>query len=516
MTEHADNRYGPVYLIGSGPGDPGLMTIKGLKRLHESEAVVYDNLVPNELIIELPASIEKYYVGKKAGLHALPQEEINKLLVKLALEGKKVARLKGSDPLIFGRGGEEACFLRENNIPFEIIPGITAGYSVPAYAGIPCTDRERASMVLFVTGHKAQDKDVSSVPWDWVAKIKNGTLIVYMGVGEVEKIVNRLIDNGMPSERPAAVIERGTFATQRSFKGKLNELPDIVQSQKIKPPSIFVIGDVVNLQDKLKWFEDRPLFGVRVMITRPADQALEMYNQLRELGAEILPYPTITTEEEYDYDGWVAFQKINNENKWILFTSENGVRYFHKQLTEKLGDIRFLSGFKVAAVGFGTARAMERVGLKADFVPSEFTVAKLAEELCENYVLKDADVVRVRGNLGDDRLEKAAENAGATVHPLHVYKTFQPEWPDGFRDKLRETPPDVITFTSGSTCDGLCAMLDSKDVESLIKGKVLASIGPSTSNVIRSKDLEPTIEAEEHSIPGLVQAMVDYFNKKRS
>nr|MBN2276404.1 uroporphyrinogen-III C-methyltransferase [candidate division Zixibacteria bacterium] len=504
---------GKVYLIGAGPGDPGLITVRGLELLHDCDVVVYDHLIPDELIITLPGKTEKIYVGKRASDHTLPQDEINSLLVKLARQGKTVARLKGSDPLIFGRGGEEARVLRENNISFEIVPGVTAGIATTAYSGIPCTDRDLASAVVFVTGHKAREKDSSSVAWDCIARARNITIIIYMGVAEIDNIVSNLIAGGMSARIPSAVIERGTFPTQRTYTAPLEEMPEVVRAKNIRPPAIFVVGEVVNLQKYLSWYEDRPLFGKRIMVTRPSDQAREMYKSLRDLGAEVLPYPTITTESSESEEGWQDFNKIVGYRKWIIFTSENGVRYFYRQMVSRLGDIRILGGFKIAAVGFGTARALGEISLKPDFIPSRATTESLAEEIIDKYDFQNIPVARVRGNLGDDRVERILTEAGAEVLPLQTYRTFYPGWPEGFKEKLIEYPPDIITFTSGSTVEGLCRLLDPDELDELLKGKVVVSIGPSTSDVIRSHGIEVTLEAVEHSVPGIIREILQYYNK---
>ena len=509
------NKYGTVYLIGAGPGDPGLITVKGMELLSSCEAVVYDNLIPDELVITLSEHIEKHYVGKKAAKHALPQDDINALLEKLAKEGKNVARLKGSDPLIFGRGSEEAKFLRGKGIRFEIIPGVTAGIAVPAYSGIPCTDRYCASSVTFVTGHKAKDKDVSSVAWERVAKTKNGTVVIYMGVGEVESIANNLMDLGMSPDTPAAVIEHGTVPSQRTYTCLLNDLPLTVRENNVRPPAIFVIGEVVKHHEELKWFESGPLFGKRIMVTRPADQAHEMYFTLRQLGAEVLPYPTIMTLENFDDEGWNKFAKIDSDNKWLILTSENGVRYFFDQLIDRTGDVRSLANFKIAAVGFGTARALEQVHLKADFIPTKATSNSLAKELSEYDDFKDASVIRVRGNLADDRIEKVLIKGGAEVIPITTYNTVRPVWPEGFKDKLFERPPHILVFTSGSTAQGLCELLTRDEVDRLIKDKLIVSIGPSTSKMIEDLGIQVSLEAREHSVPGIIQEIVNYYSQDK-
>ncbi len=506
----ASTETGTVYLIGAGPGDPDLITVRGRQLLNDCRAVVYDNLVPFELIVTLPASTEKHYVGKQAGKSCRSQEEINKLLVRLAHEGKNVARLKGSDPFIFGRGAEEAQYLKKNGIRFEIVPGVTSGIAAPAYAGIPCTDRDHASFVLFVTGHKAADKAVSDVPWEWVAQANRGTVVIYMGVGEISDIVAILLDRGMSGDMPTAVIERGTYPSQRVITCTLAELPQKVISQKVRPPALFVLGKVVELRPIMQWFEARPLLGVRVTVTRPADQAQPMYSSLRQLGAEVLACPTIATAEHHDDDGWQDFEKLSSENRWLVFTSENGVRYFMRKFFSRWPDIRRLGCFKIAALGHGTAGALARFNLKADFVPTEATTSAFAEQLADSRSWKDSEVVRVRGNLSVDNIDRSLAAAGAGVLPLTVYRTFHPTWPEGLTEKLLQYPPDVITFTSGTSVTGLFEILSADNVKSILSETKVLTIGPATSAVAREHGFDVTIEARRHSIPSMIDELVGY------
>ncbi|MEE9442318.1 MAG: uroporphyrinogen-III C-methyltransferase [candidate division Zixibacteria bacterium] len=505
---------GKVYLIGAGPGDPGLITVRGKELLYSCDAVLYDNLVCPEFIIAIPKTTEKYYVGKKAGDHPVPQEKINELLLKLAREGKSVARLKGSDPLIFGRGGEEAKYLKEHGVEFEIITGVTSGIAGPAYAGIPCTDRMLASSVLFLTGHKSSDKLKSTVPWDWVAKIKNGTVVIYMGVNEISNITSQLIEYGMNSDTSAAIVERGTFPSQRVFTATLKNLPGIVKNENVRPPALFVLGEVVNLQPYLEWFADRPLLGLRVLVTRASAQAGDLYRRLRELGAEPLPYPTIAARVVDDVNGWTNFSYIQNENKWLIFTSENGVRYFMDSFFKKFDDIRMLAGFKIAAIGAGTSKLLKEYRLPTDYMPSKATVNILVDEMPKAVDLKGAAVVRVRGNLADDLIEKAFPGMGAEVVPLTTYETYYPKWPDGLKEKLIDYPPDAILFTSGSTKKGLYHNLSKDEVDKIIQNAKVFSIGPKASAVLKSEDVNITREAKVQNIAGLLDELVDYYSEK--
>lgn len=498
---------GIVYLVGAGPGDPGLITVHGAQLLAECDAVVYDYLIPDELVVALPPEVERHYVGKRSGKHSQPQETINDLLVTLAKAGKRVVRLKGGDPFIFGRGGEEAAFLRDHDVPFEIVPGVTSGVAGPAYVGIPTTDRVHASFVMFLAGHKAADKEVSGVPWDWVARASGGTLVIYMGTRELPGIVEQLLAGGFPPDTPACTIERGTFPTQRMVSSTLGKLPSEVAAAGLEPPALTVIGRVVELSETLQWFERRPLFGLRVMVTRPADQAGWVYARLRDLGAEVLPCPTITTEKHNDEAAWRGVEALSVLQRWLVFTSENGVRYFMERWLQN-HDVRTLAGFKVAAVGFGTARALQQYHLTPDFMPDKATTAELAFQMASQLDLRKAAVVRVRGNLGDDRVEKILQEAGASVIPLMVYRTFTPEWPPEMREKVLAYPPNVIMFTSGSTADGFVANLDEPTRRTLTEKAMIASIGPSTSEIIRSHGMTVGLEAKIHSIPTMIDDLV--------
>lgn len=505
---------GIVYLIGAGPGSPDLITVRGFELLSRADTVVYDNLIPAELIVRLPETVEKIYVGKQSDRHTLPQEQINELLVRLAGEGKTVARLKGADPLVFGRGGEEADYLKTNDIPFEIVPGVTAAAGATAYSGIPCTDRRLSAWALLATGHKAADGELPTVPWEWVAQAKNGTLIIYMGVGQVKEIVASLTDGGLESDTPAAVVERATLPTQRVFTGILGELPDIVLREQIHAPALFIIGQSVTLRDRIDWFGRRPLHGKRIMVLRPADQAVMVYASLRELGAEVLPYPTIATRPSMDQQAWGKVQQFAAAERWLVFTSENGVRYFMNQFPRIVGDLRALAQYHIAAVGVGTSRALAQYGLQADFLPDKATVAELGRQLAGKHRMEGAQVVRVEGNLSDDTIPDTLREAGAEVARLPVYETYHPRWADGFKERLLSHRPDIIMFTSGSTVNGLFEILSSEEIQVLTKDARLASIGPSTSDTLRDKGLKVAIEAKEHSLPGMIDEIMAHVLQK--
>ncbi len=509
---------GKVYLIGAGPGDPDLISVKGKAILEQCDALIYDYLTPLELIIGVSQNCEIYFAGKRGGHFSTEQNEINELMVKLATEGKNVARLKGGDPFIFGRGGEEAEYLCRNGIDFEVIPGITAGTAVPGYAGIPITDRRYSSYAVLATGHKSKTKEISDVPWESLAKLRNGTLIIYMGVEELESLSGRLIKSGLDPDTPAVIIERGTEPTQHIVGAPLGRLAVKAIEKKIRPPSLVVIGKVVELRPMLAWFEKAPLFGVRIMVTRPVELAFPLYRRLRKLGAEVLPCPTIAVSEHRDEEAWNRMLILLNNRRgdrdgWLVFTSQAGVRHFIGQLKAK-SDIKLLGGLKVAAVGEGTAAELRETGLHPDFIPSKATVANLATQLTEKFDLRGAVVIRVKGNLGDAMLEDVLTAAGAKVSPLRTYSVSVPRWPAGFKEKLLETPPNAIIFTSGSTVDGMFEILSEKEIQSFTRGAMIFSIGPSTSQRIRQRGLTVARECENHSIEGMIKELLAAFSGK--
>jgi uroporphyrinogen III methyltransferase/synthase len=509
-----NTKTGIVHLVGAGPGDPELATLKAMRLLRGCDVVVYDNLVPDELLATLPDHIERVYVGKRAGKHRYSQEQINELLAKLANDGKNVVRLKGGDPLVFGRGGEEAQYLKEHGILFEIVPGITAGVAAPAYVGIPCTDRQRASSVTFVTGHKAAGHKLSEVPWDWVGHARGGTLVIYMGVSEIENIVGRLLEAGMSPDMPSAAIERGSLPTQRIACAPLSQLAAKVREEKIRPPTLFVIGETVSLHEVLSWREDRPLLGARVLVTRPADQSEELYRELRTLGAEVQPFPTVATQMTSDKKAWHAVKALTAEQRYLIFTSENGVRYFLRQCPQQLGDVRALAAFKIAAVGEGAARALQASLLSIDLTAERPGTSALVERMIAEIDLKHTAVVRVRGDLGDATVEQRLSLAGAKVVPLEVYSTHPVRWPEEVRDKLRAHPPDVVLFTSGLTVRALADNLSDEERHSILGRAALVSIGPSTSRAIRSQGMPVALETQDHTLAGMVGDLVSYWQTR--
>jgi len=507
-----ERKSGRVFLIGAGPGDPDLITVKGYNILNFCDAVVYDNLIPHELIFTLPQNVEKIYVGKVADAHTLPQEQINELLVKLAKDGKNVARLKGGDPFVFGRGGEEAEYLREHKIEFEVIPGITAGLAAAVSAGIPASHRDMSSAILLITAHGSSQHDFF-MDWEWVGAINNGTVIGYMGVRQLPNVVQNLIDNGLPPDTEAALVERCCFSTQKIVRAKLSELPHKAEEAGIKPPAIFIIGEVASLADKLDWFDRKPLSGIRVMVTRPADQSRWIYQMLRGMGAEVLAYPTIKTVFVNDKEGWEDFSRITDASDWLFFTSENSVRYFFGYLKSKQIDLRSVARYKIAASGSGTLRTLNTLGYFPDYSPPISSTVAFTEKMCEDVEVENARVIRVKGHLANDPVMNILEQAGAEVNPLCIYKTEAAIWEENETHRLFVYPPNLIMFSSGRSVDGLVEILGEDKARELASGAKIASIGPMTTAEANKYDINIDIEASRHSIPDLINQIIAYYGK---
>ncbi|MCX7918559.1 MAG: uroporphyrinogen-III C-methyltransferase, partial [bacterium] len=363
--------FGKVYLVGAGPGDPGLITVKGLECIKTADVIIYDYLANPKLLAYARPETELIYVGKKAGEHTLPQEEINALLIKKAHAGKTVCRLKGGDPTVFGRGGEEAEVLVQAGILFEFVPGVTSAIAVPAYAGIPVTHREYTSDFAVITGHEVPTKGSSSINWAHLAT-SVGTLIFLMGVGNLPLIVTQLLKHGRPKRTPVAIIRHGTTPKQETIVGTLADIAEKAKQNQFKPPAVIIVGDVVKLRDKLNWFESNPLFGKRILVTRTRSQASEFVRVLESFGAEVIEFPTI---EIIPPSNWRPLDKaIRNlaNYDWVIFTSVNGVTYFFQRLAEKNLDSRLFRTARIAAIGPATAEALKEKGLIPDIVPMEY------------------------------------------------------------------------------------------------------------------------------------------------
>lgn len=503
---------GKVYLVGAGPGDPGLLTLKGKALLEKAQVVVYDYLANPELLKYCPEECEFIYVGKKGGAHTMSQEEINQLLVQKAKEGKLVVRLKGGDPFLFGRGGEEIEELVKEGIPFEVVPGITSAIAVPAYAGIPVTHRDYTSTLAIITGHEAEGKEESRIDFKALAKI--GTLVFLMGVKNLPNIVENLLREGKSPETPVAVIQWGTTPRQKTATGTLETILDEVKKQGISAPAIIVVGEVVKLREKFNWFEKRPLFGKRIVITRTREQASKLKEALIELGAEVIEIPTIEVRPLFNEKTYETLRNLKNYH-WLVFTSENGIRFFFSALFETGLDVRALGGIKIAVIGPATKEALKTYGILPDLMPEKnFTQEGLISAF-EKEELSGKRVLYVRARVAREVLSEGLKARGALLEVLPIYETLKPKDSGERLKEAFEKGISAITFTSSSTVENFFELLKERDLF-LPEGVVLASIGPVTSASIRKFGLEPTIEAKEYTIPGLVRALVEYFENLSS
>jgi uroporphyrinogen III methyltransferase / synthase len=479
---------GVVYLVGAGPGDPGLMTRRSLELIAGADVVLYDRLIPPGALDGARADAELRYVGKEPGAAAMKQEDINALLVELGRAGRRVVRLKGGDPFVFGRGGEEAEALATAGVRFEVVPGVTAGVAAPAYAGIPVTHRDAASAVAFVTGHEDPGKEGGALDWEALARFP-GTLVFYMGVRNLALISERLRGAGRDPDRAAAVVARGTLPGQRTVTAPLAEIAERVNDAGLRPPAITVVGPVARMSATLAWLERRPLHGQVVAVTRARAQASGLSARLRELGAEVLEAPAIRIEPR---DVEVPDPRAYD---LICFTSPNGVRLFFTALE---GDARTLAGATVAAIGPGTAAELGRQGISADVVPERFVAEGLLDALPD---VRRRRVLIARAAEARDVLPDGLRERGAEVEVVALYDTVAEPLSDDQRRALRDA--SYVTFTSSST---VRFFLDGGGI--LSAGARVVSIGPVTSATLREHGIEPHVEAGRHDIDGLVDAIV--------
>lgn len=499
---------GTVYLVGAGPGDAGLLTMRGAELLQRADVVVYDALVNTDLLRLAPAEAEIIYGGKRSKNHAIPQGDLNRLLVDKAKKGNTVVRLKGGDPYLFGRGGEEAEELAKDGVHFEVVPGISSFYAAPNYAGIPVTHREHCSNVTVLTGHEDPTKDESSIDWKNLAD-NPGTKVVLMGVERIGLIAEQLVANGMSPDTAVGMVRWGTRGEQETIQGTLGTIADIVAEKGFKSPAVTIIGSVVELRQKLNWFEKRPLFGKRIVVTRTRTQASQLSSQLSELGAEVLEIPTIKVVEPDDKQSIIDAIMGLNTYSWVVFTSPNGVDWFFKFFFQAFDDLRDLGGTRIAAVGPATEKKLNDLHLKVDVKPDKYVTAEVAKAINDFEDVENLNILLARAQVANPELPRELEEMRAIVDDVACYKTV-PETEDvnGAAAKLTDVGADWITFTSSSTVENFHARFDLPDLVETYPEIKLASIGPETSKAIRALDLEPDIEAEEHTIKGLVNALL--------
>ena len=504
---------GRVILVGAGPGDPGLITVAGLSALQHADVVVFDALANPVLLDAAPADAERIDVGKRAKHHKLTQDETNQLLVDLAKQGKRVVRLKGGDPYLFGRGAEEAAFCAKHGVPCEVIPGVTAGLAAPATAGIPVTHRKVASTVTIITGHEDPTKGETSIDYAALAGLikAGGTACFYMGVGRLQAICDELTGHGLPASMPAALVQWGTLPKQRHAVGTLADIKAKVDEVGLGSPAIIVVGEVAAIDEPgLDFFTARPLFGQRIVVTRTRQQSSDLRARLEALGAEVLEAPTIQVVEPDD-EQRQAFNDAIDRITWyfesIVFTSANAVYAFADRLEAVGGDSRRLGSCFIACIGPSTADALrQRLSLRADFVPDRANSEAFVEPFLKAFDYEFGRVLLPRADIARPMLPAKLRDAGCEVEEVVAYETKLADGlPDAVREAFRAGEVDWVTFTSSSTADNLVELLG--DEAALLSDCKLASIGPQTSATMRDRGLTVAVEAGRHDIAGLVEAL---------
>ena len=501
-----------VYLVGAGPGDPGLITLKGRECIASADVIVYDYLAAPSLLQHASRNAELIYVGKKGGDHTLPQDEINALLVAKARENKVVTRLKGGDPFVFGRGGEEAEVLADAGIPFEIVPGVTSAVAAPAYAGIPLSHRKLTATIGFVTGHEDPSKEESGI--DWAALASGiGTLVFFMGVKNLPHIVSELTRHGRPPGTPVALVRWGTMPEQITVSGTLADIVDRVKQAGLKAPAIIVVGAVVGLRERLKWFENRPLLAKRIAVTRSRDQASDLVKALSDLGAACLEFPTIQAVPPDDYRPLDrAIAELSNFD-WVVFTSVNGVSWFFQRLFALGKDVRTLGHLRTAAIGPATAERLKSFGLSSDLVPENFRAEAIIAAF-RREAIHGRTILLPRAQEARQILPEELTAMGASVREVAAYKTRQASADaEALVERLEEKTIDLVTFTSSSTVRNFKALLPAGRFADLAAAVPAACIGPVTAGTARQLGFDVRIEAQTYTIPGLVEAILGYYAK---
>lgn len=514
---HEKKTMGKVYLVGAGPGDPGLITVRGRYLLEKAEVVVYDYLASRKLLKHVPRDAELIYAGKKGGAkHTHSQEEINQMLVDHALAGKVVVRLKGGDPFIFGRGGEELEKLFAARVPFEVVPGVTSATAAATYAGIPITHRNYTASVAFLTGHEDPAKKDSNIDWSKLAT-GAGTIVVYMGIKNLPVIVDNLLKYGRDPQTPVAVVRWASTPEQRTVVGTLETITEVVAEAGIRPPSLIIVGEVVRLRETIDWFEKRPLFGKKVVVTRTRDQASQLIADLEEQGADCFECSTIDIRPVDNYEVFDAELERIKEYHWILFSSLNGVTHFFERVYAKGMDARDLKGPGIAVVGKSTADLLLKYGIKANLIPEVFTSEGLVESMLDMGV-EGRNILIPRAEKGREILPETLRGAGAQVTIAPVYKNVMPAGrKEELRQELESGHVDMVTFTSSSTVRNFLTMLEAvneEELKTLLKDVKIAAIGPITAKTVTDNGLVVDVQPEEHTIEAMVHAIVAYYNEK--
>jgi uroporphyrinogen III methyltransferase/synthase len=498
---------GTVYLVGAGPGDAGLLTLRGAELLGRADVVVHDALVNADLLRLAPRSAEVIYGGKRARDHALPQDELSRLLVERARAGATVVRLKGGDPYLFGRGGEEAEELAAAGVPFEVVPGVSSFFAAPNYAGIPITHRGHCSSFTVVTGHEDPAKPDTAVDWGQLARLP-GTKVVLMGVERLREITAALLAGGAAADTPAALVRWGTTGRQESLDAPLGGLAEAAERAQFAAPAVLVIGGVVGLRGRLNWFEHRPLFGRRVVVTRTREQAGELSRRLRELGADVLEIPTIRITAPTHTDPLKDAILGLNGYDWLVFTSPNGVTAFFDLFFRGFDDLRDLGGCRLAAVGPATAAKLKELHLKVDVMPERYVAAEVADAIGKYMSVENLRVLLLRAEKANAELPQRLEELGAIVDDVAVYRTVpETEDADGAAARLLAEGADWVTFTSSSTVEHFHARFSLPALKEKFPELRLLSIGPETTKALEALGLRPDAEARPHNLDGMVAAL---------
>ncbi len=509
IDKHGHKGY--VYLIGAGPGDPALVTVKGRDCISRADVILYDYLANGCLLTYASPEAELIDAGKIGGAHNREQWQINQLMVEKAREGKVVARLKGGDPFVFGRGGEECEILVDAGIPFEVVPGVTAALGAAAYAGIPLTHRDFTTSVAFVTGHESPGKEASGIDWERLS-LGSGTVVFYMGVKNLSLITRNMMAYGRAPETPVAVIRWGTRPEQEVLTGTLADIAEKAQRVGFQAPAITVIGEVVSFRNKLRWFDNRPLFGKGVLVTRAADQAGEFSRCLREQGARVYECPTIRIVPPESFSELDEALTALHSFSWLIFTSFNAVAHFFARLNELGRDSRAIGSCQVCAVGPRTAAALALHGIKADLVPEDYKAEGVVAAF-QALEIHGERILFPKADRARDVIPAALEKLGAHVSAPVTYRNIIPgSLPPAALTALEERRIDCITFTASSTALNLAAMTGEKRLRELLAGVAVASIGPVTSKTCRELGLTVHIEPKKYTIPALTEAIVRYYS----
>ncbi len=504
-----------VYLIGAGPGDPWLISVRGLRCLQKADVVIYDHMVHPRLLRQARPEAERIDVGPAAP-EPLEQEAICYLIAEKAREGKVVARLKWGDPYVFDRGGEEALFLHEHGVSFEVVPGIPIAVGAPAYAGIPLTYPGAGDTVTFVRGHEAGGSKAPRVDWASVQKL-DGTVVCYCGARQLPDVLDAMLAQGWPRTEPAALVWNGTLPEQETVQATLGELADAARDPKFRDPAMLVVGRVAALREHLRWFDARPLFGKRIVVTRPRDQAAELVEALEQLGATVVEAPTVRIVPPEDFgpldEACAAVRQFN----WIVFTSANGVDAFFARMEAGPADVRALCGVKLCAIGPGTAERLARHGLKVDLVPPEYRAEAVIEALRATGDLAGQSFLLPRADIARELLAVELRQSGALVTEVTAYRTVPVEIgrdgePDIYR-MLLDRQVNVVTFTSASTVRNFVRLYGAEPIADLLQPVAIASIGPVTAEAAQQCGIRTTIMPSEYTIPGLVKAIVEHFEQ---